>query len=71
VQQPEVFAVGRPVPMSRNCRRPASAVRNLTARPRNARFSRGAMRALGDFCSTRATVSRSAAKLFVPPMRAS
>jgi hypothetical protein len=26
---------------------------------------------LGDFASTRATVSRSAAKLFVPPMRAS
>ncbi len=36
-----LFVVGSPVPMSRNCLMPASAARYLTARPRNARFSRG------------------------------
>jgi len=36
----QVFAAGMPVPMSRNCRIPASAARNRTTRARNARFAR-------------------------------
>jgi hypothetical protein len=39
-----LFVVGSPVPMSRNCRTPASSARYRTARPRNARFSRGPTR---------------------------
>ncbi len=36
----DLFAAGMPVPMSRNCRIPASAARNRTTRARNARLAR-------------------------------
>ena len=48
---------------------PASAARYLTARPRNALFSRAATRMDGECRSTFSAVSRSAAKWFLPPMK--
>jgi hypothetical protein len=64
-----LFAVGNPVPMSRNCRMPASAARNRTTRPSHARFSRAEVRAIGVLASTFSAISRSAAKWFLPPRK--
>jgi hypothetical protein len=64
-----LLVVGSPLPMSRNCRIPASSTRYRTARPRNARFSRAPVRAPGVATSIFSAVSRSAAKLFLPPMK--
>ena len=46
---------------------PASAARYLTARPRNAWFSRGPVRTPGMAAMTLSAVSRSAAEWFLPP----
>jgi hypothetical protein len=42
-----LLAVGSPVPMSRNWRMPASAVRSRTLRTRNARLARAEARIAG------------------------
>jgi hypothetical protein len=60
-------AAGRPVPMSRNWRIPASAARNSTARPRKARLARTERDIFGSFFSASSAAARSAAKLSFPP----
>jgi hypothetical protein len=62
-----LFADGSPVPISRNCRIPASATKNRTARPKNARFSRAAARMVGTTRMSAWPVSLSAAKWSLPP----
>ena len=46
---------------------PSPAARYLTVRPRNARFSRPAVRTAGQLSMTLSATSRSAAKWFFPP----
>src|ERR1700677_2959358 len=53
--------------MSRNCRMPASAARYRTARVRNPRFSRTPPRSVARLSSAASAVSRSTAKLSLPP----
>ena len=54
-------ADGRPVPMSGNCRIPASPTRYRTARPRNAGWARTLGRMVGYAAITCSAASRSAA----------
>jgi hypothetical protein len=61
-----LFGAGRPVPMSRNWRTPASA-RYRTARPWNFRPSLAATLTVGIICSIIAAESRSAWKWSLPP----
>ena len=58
--------VGMPEPMSRNWLIPA-AVRNRTARPRNARLARAMARTLGSTAAMARPRSWSARKLWLPP----
>ena len=60
-------AVGSPVPISRNCRIPASSARYRTARRRKARDAGAAMRITGATSMSCRAAARSTSKLSLPP----